>query len=456
MDMFDSFHLPISVSRAIARLGFEKPTPVQSQAIPVALGGQDLIGCAQTGTGKTAAFCIPIYAKLVQNPNGIALILVPTRELARQIEDFWRDLCKEHPALGCTSLIGGMAMSPQIRALSRRPRLIIATPGRLLDHLDRRTIQLTSTSMLVLDEADRMLDMGFEPQLSRIAKFLPKVRQTLLFSATLPPEAERLSAKFVKAPVRIIIGKASSASEQVTQNMVMTEAPRKNEALLDQINRWQQDSILVFTRTKSRTDRVAQYLSSYGLPVTRLHGGRSQGQRNSALNDFRTGRARILVATDIAARGIDVKAVGFVINYDLPMVAEDYIHRIGRTGRAGAIGEAVSLVTHEDRSQWREIMSLLKKTGSAVPSMQDTSNSMKGGTDGQTQPSHAGQTESRTSQARATGRETRGTGSAKGGARESRHSNRGGRRSRHRRDRSWSPTETRGLRLTTPHPMSIS
>jgi superfamily II DNA/RNA helicase len=367
MNNFDSLQLPAPVGRAVARLGFSQPTPIQAQAIPIALQGKDLIGCAQTGTGKTAAFCIPIYTQFLEEPRGLALVLVPTRELAKQIEDFWRQLTQGNHAMGSTSLIGGMPMNPQIRALRKNPRLVIATPGRLIDHLDRRTIDLRGTSILVLDEADRMLDMGFEPQLSRIAKYVPKQRQTLLFSATLPPEAERLSAKFVVNPSRVSIGTVSRAAATVTQSMVMTEPPKKNEALLEEINRWEKDSILIFARTKARTDRVAKYLNTYGLKVARIHGDRSQGQRTAALNDFRSGKARILVATDIAARGIDVASVGFVINYDLPHVPEDYVHRIGRTGRAGASGEAVSLVTREERTQWRDIVNLLKKTGSAIP-----------------------------------------------------------------------------------------
>lgn len=367
MDSFHALHLPALIGSALARIGFKTPTPIQSKAIPIALSGKDLIGCAQTGTGKTAAFCIPIFAHLLQSPQAVALVLVPTRELARQIEEFWIRLSSGQPGLRCSSLIGGVPMQPQTRALAKGPRLVIATPGRLIDHLDRRTINLSQLSILVLDEADRMLDMGFEPQLSRIAKFIPQRRQTLLFSATISKEAEKLSAKFVKDPVRVTIGQVSRACDQITQNVVKTEAQRKNESLLDEINRLQKGTILVFARTQSRTDRVARYLTSYGLEVARIHGGRTQGQRNSALNAFKTGKARILVATDIAARGIDVTGVQSVINYDLPQVAEDYIHRIGRTGRNGALGEAVSLVTHEDRSSWREIVGLLKKSGSKIP-----------------------------------------------------------------------------------------
>ena len=368
---FESLSLPPLVDRAVARLGFTTPTPVQAQAIPIALKGGDLIGLAQTGTGKTAAYCIPMLARFLSEPNSLGLVLVPTRELAKQVEDFWNELTLRDRNMTCTCLIGGMSMQPQTRALSRSPRLVIATPGRLIDHLDRRTINLARVSVLVLDEADRMLDMGFEPQLTRIAKFVPPVRQTLLFSATMQPEAERLSVRFVKNPARVQVGEISRTADLIDQSVVLTDIPKKNEALLDEINRWQKESILVFTRTKSRTDRVAKFLASYDLPVARIHGGRSQGQRNLAMRDFREGKARILVATDIAARGLDVAHVRFVINYDLPQVPEDYVHRIGRTGRAGASGEAVSLVVNEERGLWRDIIALLKKTGSPLPVSKD-------------------------------------------------------------------------------------
>lgn len=327
---------------------------------------RDLIGCAQTGTGKTAAFCIPILVRLLEKQDATALILAPTRELALQIETVWNGLSRFTPSVRAVTLIGGLSMQPQMRALSKRPRVIIATPGRLVDHLERRTANLSKTAILVLDEADRMLDIGFAPQLGRILNYLPRERQGLLFTATWDSRMDQLSKQYLKDPVRVTVGTPSQAAVTVKQATLETSVQKKNETLLDQLNA-RQGSILVFARTQSRTDRVARYLGTYGVDVGRIHGGRSQGQRKSALQAFRTGEIRVLVATDIAARGIDVAGVAHVINYDLPQAPEDYIHRIGRTGRAGATGEALSLLTPEDRSQWREITRLLKKSSSAVP-----------------------------------------------------------------------------------------
>lgn len=367
MNNFKKFMLPSAVEQALVSMQFNEPTPIQNQAIPPALAGKDLIGCAQTGTGKTAAFCIPILTRLLGGtPTQSALILVPTRELALQIDEFWKKLTIQTPQMRSVVVIGGAAMQPQIRGLSRNPRLVIATPGRLVDHLRRKTARLSGVSVLVLDEADRMLDMGFAPQLSDILRVLPQARQTLFFSATWNAELDRLTQKYLRSPLRITVGKISQATPQVTQAVVLTTNQGKNEALLDELNR-RPGSVLVFTRTKSRTDRVARYLSEYGVDTNRLHGGRTQGQRNSALAAFRSGQVRVLVATDIAARGIDVSDIAHVVNYDLPQSSDDYIHRIGRTGRAGAKGMAVSLITQEDRHQWGEISRLLKRTGSLVP-----------------------------------------------------------------------------------------
>lgn len=369
MKNFKAFQLPIQIEKSLAAMQFHTPTPIQSQAIPSALLGKDVVGCAQTGTGKTAAFCIPALTSLLNAPGKIALVLVPTRELAAQIDVFWKKLTHGIPGMHSAVVIGGTSMQPQVRALAKKPRLIIATPGRLIDHLARRSVQLSSVSILVLDEADRMLDMGFAPQLSQILRHLPSPRQTLFFTATWAPELDSLAKKYLRDPVRIAVGSVSQATPQVTQSLVMTTPQKKNEALLDELNR-RPGSVLVFARTKSRTDRVARYLSEYGVRVSRLHGGRTQGQRNSALQAFRTGDVRVLVATDIAARGIDIAEIGHVVNYDLPQSSEDYIHRIGRTGRAGAKGQAVSLITPEDRQQWREISRLLTRTGSQVPTVQ--------------------------------------------------------------------------------------
>ena len=360
MNSFQDLKLPGALERALREMGFDQPTPIQTDAIPSAIEGKDLIATAQTGTGKTAAFGIPMAVHLLSDPGKTALVLAPTRELALQIEAFWRDLTRFAPELRSACLIGGASFSNQVRALSKRPRLVIATPGRLIDHIQRRTVVLTRSEILVLDEADRMLDMGFAPQLAQIMRYIPRERQTFLFSATGDSNMDRLASSYLKNAVRISVGKTSQAAPLINQETVATTARKKNETLLDSVNA-REGSILVFARTQSRTDRLAKYLNSYGLDVARIHGGRSQGQRTSALSAFRTGQTRILVATDIAARGIDVADIAHVINYDLPQAPEDYIHRIGRTGRAGRKGRALSLITPEDRSQWNSISRLLKR-----------------------------------------------------------------------------------------------
>ncbi len=332
------------------------------------MAGRDLIACAQTGTGKTAAFCLPIAERFLREPAVDALVLAPTRELALQIQAFWRDLTRHAPQLRSACLIGGAGFHPQVQALRARPRLIIATPGRLLDHLQQRTCSLSGIEILVLDEGDRMLDMGFAPQLDRIRRKLPqRARQTMLFSATWDSSLDNLAKTYLRNPERIEVGTTSRAASTVDQRLISTLAPRKNETLLDILKQCREGSVLVFARTQHRTDRLAKFLNSKGLDVGRIHGGRSQGQRVSALTSFREGRTRILVATDIAARGLDVSQIAWVINYDLPRAAEDYVHRIGRTGRAGVRGEAISIMTPDDRAQWNDIARLLKKTGSAVP-----------------------------------------------------------------------------------------
>ncbi len=366
MNSFQELNLPKSLDRAIAGMNFTTPTPIQAQSIPVALSGRDILACAQTGSGKTAAFAIPILSKLLEKPDQTMLILVPTRELSTQVTDVFRQLCFHAPSLRVVSLIGGVSMQPQLRALSKGYHVIVATPGRLVDHLERKSVSLQKLSMLVLDEADRMLDMGFAPQLKQIFRFLPKERQTLLFSATLPAHIQEMANTLLKNPARISIGAISSAVptiQQSTKHVIQTE---KNGAILDEINT-RQGSILIFGRTQRRVDRLAKYLASYGVDTGRIHGGRTQGQRNRALDDFRTEKTRVLVATDIAARGIDIDHVAHVINYDLPQVAEDYVHRIGRTARAGRKGEALSLISAEEKPLWKEIEKLLKSKPGASP-----------------------------------------------------------------------------------------
>ena len=365
MNHFNELKLPPALEKALNSMKFEQPTPIQAKAIPVALANRDLIGCAQTGTGKTAAFSIPMITRLIKMPSKTGLILVPTRELGSQILEVLKKLTQFAPEMRSTLLIGGMSMKAQVRSAQSKPRIIVATPGRLVDHLKRGTVSLSSVEVLVLDEADRMLDMGFAPQLNEILRFLPKVRQTLFFSATLPSDIEKLSNRYLKDPVRVTIGVVSQHAKKIQQSVIQTLQAKKNDTLMDELN-LRKGSVLIFARTKSRTDRVARYLAEYGHPVTRLHGGRTQGQRNAAVEGFRDGKFRILVATDIAARGIDIPHIAHVINYDLPQVPEDYIHRIGRTARAGAEGQAVSLLTPEDKPQWREISRLLERSGTKI------------------------------------------------------------------------------------------
>ena len=367
MQSFQELRLPPALNRAIEALNYTTPTPIQAEALPIALQRHDLIGVAQTGTGKTGAFCIPTLVRLMEDRDATALILAPTREIAQQIDVLCQHFSKFVPEVRSALLIGGVAMQPQDRALARRPRILVATPGRLLDHLYRKKGLLSFTSILVLDEADRMLDMGFAPQLNQIRSFLPKgPRQTLLFSATWNSEVDALAKGYLRDPVRVTVGEMSRAAASVEQTVLHALVKTKNDLLLDEVNA-REGTILIFTRTQTRTDRVARYLDSFGVEVGRIHGGRSQAQRNAALNGFRAGKIRVLVATDIASRGIDVADIGHVINYDLPQSPEDYVHRIGRTGRAGATGHALTILCPEDRGSWLDIVKLLRKSGSAVP-----------------------------------------------------------------------------------------
>lgn len=368
MNKFSSFSLGPSIQRALQQLGFDSPTPIQSQAIPLVQNGHDIIGCAQTGTGKTGAFAIPLTEALINNPKARVLVLAPTRELALQIDQFWRQLLKFTPSLKTACLIGGSSYDIQRKALRSQAQIWIATPGRLLDHAQERALNLNTVTHLVLDEADRMLDMGFAPQLNEILDQMNTKKQTLLFTATWDKSLDQLSSRAVHQPKRISVGEISQAAPTISQEAVRVDQHKKNELVLELLSDLRDNTtVLIFARTQARTDRLAKYLSDFGLQVGRIHGGRSQGQRNRALQEFKSGRTPILVATDIAARGIDVKNISKVFNFDLPQVAEDYIHRIGRTGRAGAEGYALSLVAGEERSLWRDILRLLGKSGSAAP-----------------------------------------------------------------------------------------
>lgn len=359
---FDELALSGPIRKAISSMKYTQPTPIQGKAIPAVLAGKDIIGCAQTGTGKTAAFCVPMIEKLVSDKDSNALILVPTREIANQILQVIRSLTLFSQEIKSTLLIGGVPMGAQFKALKARPRIVVATPGRLMDHVRRQSIQLAKMNILVLDEADRMLDMGFAPDLNEILRHLPKARQTLMFSATVPPNIQKLGAKFLTNPQRIDAGGNSKPPAKLKQVTVETSEAGKINVLMDQL-RERDGAVLIFARTKRRTDKLAKQLIASGFQVNRIHGDRTQAQRMSAIDGFRRGTFRVLVATDIAARGIDVPHIAHVINYDLPQCPEDYIHRIGRTARAGAEGQALSLLAPHERGQWKQISKLMAKTG---------------------------------------------------------------------------------------------
>ncbi|HZY91419.1 MAG TPA: DEAD/DEAH box helicase [Thermoplasmata archaeon] len=358
-----SFHeLPLSSSlqRGIADLGYREPTPIQSLAIPVAVGGRDIVGTAQTGTGKTAAFLLPILERLLAHPPGhtLALILTPTRELAVQAETFVRQLGR-HTRLRAAAVYGGVGMNDQTTALRRGVEIIIATPGRLLDHMGRRNPDFSHLKILVLDEADRMLDMGFLPDVRRILDTLPRDRQTMLFSATMPPAIVQLAHDFQRDPKTVQVGSTTAAAVGVHHLALPVPSTRKVALLIELLHDQTMDSVLVFTRTKRRADRVARDLAHAGVRAAAIHGDRSQAQRIHALEGFREGRHRVLVATDLAARGIDVEGVSHVVNLDIPHESEVYIHRVGRTARAERRGDALSLVSPEEEDDWAQIERML-------------------------------------------------------------------------------------------------
>ena len=354
-----------SLCTPLARLGYTQPTPVQTQSIPVVLSGRDLLAKAQTGTGKTAAFGLPMIDRLLvrggvasgsRKPRG--LVLVPTRELALQVH---KSLATYGvPAnLRVTAIFGGVSIVPQKAELQRGTDIIVATPGRLLDHMEQRTIDLSAVQILTLDEADRMLDMGFLPPLRRVLRALPRERQTLLFSATISQDVVRLSADFTRDPMRVDVSQGQVMAQTVTHRVHPVSDQRKGDLLTHILTQAPVGQALVFCRTKHGSNRVGEYLERAGVKAAVIHGNKSQGARTRALGDFKAGRVRVLVATDIAARGLDIVQLPLVVNFDLPLVAEDYIHRAGRTGRAGLDGRAVSLVSPADRDLLRDIQRLL-------------------------------------------------------------------------------------------------
>lgn len=340
---------------ALREAGYERPTPIQQEAIPVAMKGRDLIGLAQTGTGKTASFTLPIVHRLLEGPRRTrVLILTPTRELCLQVEESFRKYSKFSP-LNVIPVFGGVAYEAQEKALRGGVDAVVATPGRLLDHLEKRNVDFEYLEVLVLDEADRMLDMGFAPQLNRIVEQIPKYRQTLLFSATMPPEVEALARKYLRKPVVVQVGRRSSAANTVTHAVYPVPRHRKSDLLVHLLTNNVSESVLVFTRTKHGADRVVRDLERSGISAGAMHADKSQQQRIQALEDFRKGKLRVLVATDIAQRGLDINGITHVINYDVPQQAEDYVHRIGRTGRAAATGDAYTLMSGDEIAMVRTI-----------------------------------------------------------------------------------------------------
>jgi ATP-dependent RNA helicase RhlE len=357
---FNQFNLNSRLMAGIKHVGYSEPTPIQAAAIPAALAGHDLIGTAQTGTGKTAAFVLPILHKLLDGPRHKtrALIVTPTRELAEQIHQVIRDL-GTGARLRSATVYGGVGMGPQVQALRNGVEIVVACPGRLLDHIAQHNADLKGVEILVLDEADRMLDMGFLPDIKRILTHVPTHRQTMLFSATFPPEIEKLAAQTLRKPQRIAIGLARPA-HTVSHALYPVSRHLKTALVLELLKRTDADSVLIFTRTRHRAHRLAQQIGHAGYRVTSLHSDRTQGQRRSALNGFRDGRYQIMVATDIAARGLDVEGISHVINYDMPDTADAYIHRIGRTGRAERTGDAFTLVTPEDSEMVRALEKIME------------------------------------------------------------------------------------------------
>ncbi len=353
---FDSLRLHPDLLRGVSDLGFTRPTPIQRDAIPPALAGRDLLACAMTGSGKTAAFLLPILERLLGKKRGTtrALVITPTRELAAQIVEDFRDLAR-HTSLTAAAVYGGVGFGPQEKAFRRGVDLIVACPGRLLDHFRQPYARLAGLEVLVLDEADRMLDMGFLPDIRRVLRHLPKVEQTLLFSATMPTPIAELSRQLLRDPVRLNVERQPAPATGVSQAVYPVRQDLKSRLLVALLDGGEIDNVLVFTRTKHRANRLAQFLGKQGVSCDRIHGNRSQAQRTRALADFKSGRTRVLVATDIAARGIDVEALSHVVNFDVPNVPEDYIHRVGRTARAEATGDAFTFVAPQEMGELRAI-----------------------------------------------------------------------------------------------------
>ncbi len=374
MTSFAQWELSSPLIVSLTGMGILTPTPVQQETIPLALQGCDILASAQTGTGKTIAYLIPLIQKIIKNPETHALILAPTRELAMQVHQTLKQMMEPH--FNTALLIGGASMFRQLAELKKKPRVIVGTPGRINDHLERRSLHLEDTRFLVIDEADRMLDMGFGVQLDRIAKHLPESRQTLLFSATLFTNIVRLAQRFLKDPKRVAIDTIHKSAPKIQQETIRVSHSEKKAELLKQLNQ-REGLIIVFVKTRRRAESMSKELRHEGHNTEAMHGNLAQGRREQVIRAFRNSKSRILVATDIASRGLDIPHVMHVINYDLPECPEDYIHRIGRTGRAGAEGFALSLISPEDNVRWRDIERMLNPHVHAAPRHEKPSSSRK-------------------------------------------------------------------------------
>ena len=354
MNSFNELALPESLIQSLNKMGLTKPTPVQAQTIPLALAKHDILGSAQTGTGKTLAFTLPLVHHLLENPNSTALVLAPIREIAQQVMNTLKSLMGDSRDFNAALLIGGEPYPKQLMQLKSRPRVVIGTPGRVIDHLERGTLRVDQLECLVLDETDRMFDMGFGIQLDHIISKLPVKRQTLMFSATIAPAIEKLAAKYLNDPKRIAVGSASLPIPKIKQEIVNISEKEKYNRLLQELDQ-RDGTVLVFVKTKMNADRLAEALRKEDHTATAIHGDLRQHQRERVIRSFRQGKCRVMVATDIAARGLDIPHLMHVINYDVPPCPEDYIHRIGRTGRAGAEGFSLCFVTSQDAKKWNAI-----------------------------------------------------------------------------------------------------
>ena len=360
MQSFYEYNLSDNLNKSLKTLGFKNPTEIQSKTIPIALKRHDILASAETGSGKTAAYLIPLIHHISTLGNISGLILTPTRELAQQVTDVSKSLVGYKSKIETALIVGGASMNNQLRQLKKRPKIIVGTPGRINDHLEKRTLNLKYFNFFVLDEADRMLDMGFEDQVEKIIRFLPSKRQTLLFSATLPKEIIKLSSKYLNNPKRADVKENNVIKTQIKQKILNTKTELKYNQLVDEIA-LRKGSILIFVRTKYSTEKLKKRLMKDTVKSSALHGDLRQNKRSRILKDFRDDKFRILIATDIASRGLDVPHIEHVINYDLPQVPEDFIHRIGRTARAGSVGEAVSFITPNDKRMWKSIENLMEE-----------------------------------------------------------------------------------------------